>query len=127
MLYILHDQDADLSAPSSYIFISASQPAGRLRFISESIVLGVGSKISIRRFVNPHFKLFTAFFIDMRAFNDRVKVLLSGRKWNWSSNRSAGSKSCINNLLSGLIDNSMIISFKTNSDPLFSLGLSSFL
>lgn len=32
-----------------YIRISASTPAGRLRFCKESIVLGVASVISIRR------------------------------------------------------------------------------
>ena len=33
----------------AYILISTSQPAGRLRFIRLSIVLGVGSKTSINR------------------------------------------------------------------------------
>lgn len=60
-------------------------------------------------FVDAHFELFAALFVDMRAFDDG-KGALAGRQWNGACQGSAGTQSCVDNLLGGLINNLVVIS-----------------
>ena len=62
-----------------------------------------------------HFESLAASFIDMGGFYDGESAAFS-REGNWAGNGGASADGSIDDLLGGLIDNAMIVSFETNAD-----------
>lgn len=71
--------------------------------------------------VDTHFELFTAFFIDVRAFDHR-KCRFTGWQRNRASQRCTGAQRCVNNLLGSLVDYFVVIGLKADTNPLFAIG-----
>jgi len=75
--------------------------------------------------MDAHFELLAAFFIDVRAFDDCERAF-AGRQRDRAGNLSAGSQGGIDNLLSRLVDDLVVIGLKADADALLYFWFFSF-
>lgn len=67
--------------------------------------------------MNPHLKVLAAVLVLVRRADDRVTVLL-GRQWNRTSHSCVGPHHRLDNLLSRLIDDLVIVRLQPDPDLL---------
>ena len=65
--------------------------------------------------MHPHLKLFTALFVDVRAFYDR-KGTAACRQWNRTGQAGAGAQCGVDDLLGSLVNDFVVIGLKADAN-----------
>ena len=82
---------------------------------------GGGVENVYQALVGAHLKLLAAFFVDVRAFDDRIDTA-AGWQRNGAGNSGASAQRRINNLFGGLVNHLVVVGLQTDTDPLFGTG-----